>query len=219
MKIFSRFLVEITLVAVLPFPLTSYSCVTRLSYVEAAVVATFPSASSVRAVTSVIDTRRVCSVTRSEDESCGLVTRVNASPFVVHCTIVFVAVDLPFAKPFDGFWVVGVLGFLVAVIFLVVAVVIAAVLVVVGFVVVVVCSVLVVVGAMVVVVGFVVIVVCSVVAVVGAMVIVVGFVVVVVCSVVVVVGSIVVVVGFVVVVVCSVVVVVGAVVTVVVVGF
>ena len=119
MKIFTCFLVEITVVALFPFPLTSYSCVTTLSYVEAVVVAKFPSASSVRAVASVIDTGRVvlvCSVTRCEDESCGGVARVNTSLFDVHCSSVFVAVDLPFTKPLDGFWVVVVLGFVVVVV-------------------------------------------------------------------------------------------------------
>ena len=56
MNTVTRFLVETTVVAVLPFPLTSSPCVTTLSYVEAVVLAKFPSPSSERAVASVIDT-------------------------------------------------------------------------------------------------------------------------------------------------------------------
>ena len=54
---FTRFLLEITVVALFPFPLTSSPCVTTLSYVEVVVLAKFVSPSSERAVASVIDTR------------------------------------------------------------------------------------------------------------------------------------------------------------------
>ena len=54
MTTFTRFLVETTVVALLPFPLTSPSCFAASSCVVAAVLAMFPSASFERAV---IDTR------------------------------------------------------------------------------------------------------------------------------------------------------------------
>ena len=124
MTTFTRVLVEGTVVALLPFPLTSTSCFAAPSCEMAVVLVKFPSASSERAVTSVIDTRWVVllgPVTRSVDESSGDVARVNTS--VVAAGVVVVGFLVIFVFVVVIVVATGIVaGFFIVVVFLVVVV-------------------------------------------------------------------------------------------------